>query len=275
MQCKHGYEKEAQALVAALNTLAVKATIEPIPNPAPVGPSAQANCLVILGTSRSRAVRERRRRQRGVRHRLRRHARAHRRRPRRRAPASRRARRARALAERLGLVAVVSGRPVEFLRARTCRSIGVALVGQYGLERLVDGEVVADPRVEPFLDAVAEAARTEADATCPSVLVERKGGIAFTLHWRTAPGLAPHAAAPAPTVAAAPRPRHPTRPHGVRAAAAGSASTRAPRSTRCSPTSGIRVAAFAGDDRGDLAAFDRFDELSIPPDEAVDEPSVW
>jgi hypothetical protein len=49
VQCKKGYEKEAQALVAALNTLAIKATIEPFPNPAPVGPSAQANCLVILG----------------------------------------------------------------------------------------------------------------------------------------------------------------------------------------------------------------------------------
>jgi len=49
VQCKKGYEKEAQALVAALNTLSIKATIEPFPNPAPVGPSAQANCLVILG----------------------------------------------------------------------------------------------------------------------------------------------------------------------------------------------------------------------------------
>jgi LytR cell envelope-related transcriptional attenuator len=49
VQCKKGYEKEAAALVTVLGTLAIKATVEPFPNPAPVGPNAQANCLVILG----------------------------------------------------------------------------------------------------------------------------------------------------------------------------------------------------------------------------------
>jgi LytR cell envelope-related transcriptional attenuator len=49
VQCKKGYEKEAQALVNALGTLSIRATIEPYPNPAPVGVNAQANCLVILG----------------------------------------------------------------------------------------------------------------------------------------------------------------------------------------------------------------------------------
>ena len=29
--------------------LSIKATVEPYPNPAPVGPSDQANCLIILG----------------------------------------------------------------------------------------------------------------------------------------------------------------------------------------------------------------------------------
>jgi len=49
VQCKKGYEKEAAALVTVLGTLAIRATVEPYPNPAPVGPNAQANCLVILG----------------------------------------------------------------------------------------------------------------------------------------------------------------------------------------------------------------------------------
>jgi hypothetical protein len=49
VQCKKGYEKEATALVAVLATLSIKATVEAYPNPAPVGPSDQANCLIILG----------------------------------------------------------------------------------------------------------------------------------------------------------------------------------------------------------------------------------
>jgi len=49
VQCKKGYEKEAQALVNALKTLSINATIEPYPNPPPVGPNPAANCLVILG----------------------------------------------------------------------------------------------------------------------------------------------------------------------------------------------------------------------------------
>src|SRR5204862_8302875 len=42
-------------------------------------------------------------------------------------------------------VAVVSGRPVSFL-ARALGVAGVERVGVYGLERVVDGEVVADQR---------------------------------------------------------------------------------------------------------------------------------
>ena len=95
-----------------------------------------------------------------------------------------------ALADRLALVAVVSGRPVEFLREHAAID-GAVLVGQYGLETLVDGRVVVDASVTPYLDAVAAAAE-EAQRTWPDLLVERKGEIAFTVHWRTAPGAAPH-----------------------------------------------------------------------------------
>jgi trehalose 6-phosphate phosphatase len=95
----------------------------------------------------------------------------------------------RALTPMLGVVAVVSGRPVEFLRARLPID-GIALVGQYGLERLVDGEVVLDPRVAAHLDAIAAAA-ADAERRWPALLIERKGQVAVTIHWRTAPGSEP------------------------------------------------------------------------------------
>jgi len=43
----------------------------------------------------------------------------------------------------IATVAVVSGRPVEFL-ARAIDVPGLILVGQYGLERMVDGRAVVD-----------------------------------------------------------------------------------------------------------------------------------
>jgi trehalose 6-phosphate phosphatase len=98
----------------------------------------------------------------------------------------------RRLTPHLGLVAVVSGRPIEFLRTRIAID-GVVLVGQYGLEKLVEGEIVVDPRALPYVDAVSAAA-SDAERQWPELLVERKGGIAFTIHWRTAPGSAPGSA---------------------------------------------------------------------------------
>jgi trehalose 6-phosphate phosphatase len=89
-----------------------------------------------------------------------------------------------ALAAHLGLVAIVSGRPVGFLRSRVPVD-GLALVGQYGLERLVDGRVEIDPRAEVFVDPIARATERAAELW-PALLIERKGEIAFTVHWRTA-----------------------------------------------------------------------------------------
>src|SRR5580704_17574655 len=58
------------------------------------------------------------------------------------------------LVERLLMVGVVSGRPLDFL-IRAVPIDGVELVGQYGLERRVDGETVVDPAALPYRDAVA------------------------------------------------------------------------------------------------------------------------
>ncbi|MEX0665878.1 MAG: trehalose-phosphatase [Acidimicrobiia bacterium] len=91
----------------------------------------------------------------------------------------------RTLSEHLGLVAVVSGRPVEFLREKIPID-DVVLIGQYGLERLVDGRVELDPRAVEYVGAVARAA-AQAEERWPALRIERKGEIAFTVHWRTAP----------------------------------------------------------------------------------------
>lgn len=164
------------------------------------------------------------------------------------------ARALRALTADLALVAVVSGRPVEFLRDRI-GAPGLVLVGQYGMERIVDGQVAVDPRVEPYLGAVAAAA-SEAERTWPELLVERKGALAFTVHWRNAPN-------------------HEPPPEGLSALAARHGLLTQPGRKACELRPPVDIdkgtavedliapltggVAFAGDDRGDLAAFDALD----------------
>ncbi len=155
----------------------------------------------------------------------------------------------RILAAHLGVVAIVSGRPVAFLRDHIAID-GVDLVGQYGLERHVDGQVVLDARAGRHVDAVSEAAASAA-RRWPELVVERKGDIAFTIHWRTAPGSAPRAADIAELadqhglqiqpgrMACELRPALPVDKGTVFAELARDA----------------RYRAFAGDDDGDVAAF--------------------
>ena len=49
VQCKAGYEKEAQQLVTELQAIGVTAVVEPISNPLPSQFDPTANCYVILG----------------------------------------------------------------------------------------------------------------------------------------------------------------------------------------------------------------------------------
>ena len=49
VQCKSGYEKEAAALAATLQTIGVPATVSGLPDPLPSGYEASANCYVLLG----------------------------------------------------------------------------------------------------------------------------------------------------------------------------------------------------------------------------------
>jgi trehalose 6-phosphate phosphatase len=175
------------------------------------------------------------------------------------------------LAQRLALVAVVSGRPVEFLREHVPLE-RVVLVGQYGLETLAGTEVVVDPAAAPHLDAVAAAA-AEAERAWPDLLIERKGAVAFTVHWRTAPGSEPH-----PDALATLAERHGVETQAGRMACELRPPVPVDKGTaveRLLDSRWVDAVAFAGDDRGDLPVFDLFDEWSLPPDESVDEPRVW
>ncbi len=163
------------------------------------------------------------------------------RRPRRSSDASRRG---------LGRVAVVSGRPVSFL-ARQLPVERLVLVGLYGMEQSVDGVYAVDPRVRPYLVAVA-AATAELEARLPAGVVEPKSGISVTLHWRPVPERADEIVAVACEVGG----RH------------GLAELRTRMAVELRPpieidkgaavrtlVDGFDVGAFAGDDYGDLPAF--------------------
>jgi len=90
------------------------------------------------------------------------------------------------LARRLAMVAVVSGRPAEFL-ARQVAVDGVVLIGQYGVEEWAGGRVRAAAEVEEWRAVVARA-RERLEmllAGQDEILVEDKG-IAVAVHWRAA-----------------------------------------------------------------------------------------
>ena len=91
------------------------------------------------------------------------------------------------LASRLGLLAVISGRPAEFLADRV-RVPGVPLLGSYGIEQIRDGERQIDPGARKWLGPVRDAARALGDqlAASPGIRVEEKS-VSVAVHWRQAP----------------------------------------------------------------------------------------
>ncbi len=161
------------------------------------------------------------------------------------------------LSERLARVAVVSGRPLAFLRPLF--PAGVVLSGQYGLEGLEDGSLVEHPDAPPWRAVIAAAAVELRSGVPDGVRVEDKG-LSLTLHFREHPG---HEAP-------------------VRAAAAevstssGLVAREARRSVELHPpidvdkgtsvlalAAGLRSVCFIGDDAGDLPAFDALDDLAL------------
>jgi len=155
-----------------------------------------------------------------------------------------------ALVARLGRVAIVSGRPVEFL-ATELPVPGLAFAGLYGMERLQDGRRTVDPRVEPFRDAVA-AALSSAQARFGDALVERKADVSLTLHWRPAPEVREDMLSCAHELA---------RRYGLSELHTRMAVELRPPiaidkgAAVASFLDGFDVGAFAGDDTGDLPAF--------------------
>jgi trehalose 6-phosphate phosphatase len=160
-----------------------------------------------------------------------------------------------ALVGRVGLVAVVSGRPVDFLAAALGID-GLELVGQYGLERMRDGRTIPDERVEPYLDAVAAAA-DEAERLLPGLLVERKGSIAVTVHWRMQPERDAEGTLAVEELAR----RHGLETYPTRMARELRPPVPVDKGTAVDALlePGYDAACFAGDDRGDLPAFEALD----------------
>ncbi len=91
------------------------------------------------------------------------------------------------LAGPLGLLAVMSGRPVEFLEDRV-RVPGVPLLGSYGIEQSWDGVRQVDPDAGKWMSQVRKASRVLGDllAQSPGVRVEEKS-VSVAVHWRQAP----------------------------------------------------------------------------------------
>ena len=126
------------------------------------------------------------------------------------------------------------------------------MVGQYGLERDEGGRVLHDPRAALHEGAVAAAA-AEAEARWPALLIERKGRVAVTVHWRTAPAHAPSAREIEDLA----------RSHGLTVVPGRMAAELRPpvpvdkgsALADLLAVDGLTAAAFAGDDHGDLAAF--------------------
>jgi len=94
------------------------------------------------------------------------------------------------LAGRFGVVAVVSGRPVDFLRhhlsAEGPAHPAPQFVGLYGLERsTADGRTVPDPAATEWR-AVIDGATARLRAGAPDGTFIEPKGLTVTVHWRTA-----------------------------------------------------------------------------------------
>lgn len=171
-----------------------------------------------------------------------------------------------ALAARFAVVAVVSGRPAPFL-ARHLAGAGsrLLLYGGYGAEWVADGALHRSPAVEPWIPAVSEAVAA-ARRQAPAGLGIEDKGFGLSLHWRrnveTGPWALEFARDWAERTGLAVQPgrrvvelRPPVGPD---------------KGTVVEELAGSSHAAlFAGDDAGDLAAFDALDRLAARGTSAV------
>jgi trehalose 6-phosphate phosphatase len=154
-----------------------------------------------------------------------------------------------------GLVAVLSGRPVSFLEPLL--PPGVVVSGLYGLEVLRDGVHQDHPSAGAWREAVDDVARSSQALGPQGMLVEPKG-LSITLHYRTRPDLAEAVLAWAKSQS--------SRSGLVARPARMSVELHPPISVDKGTAlealvDDLSVVCYAGDDAGDLPAFDALDRL--------------
>jgi trehalose 6-phosphate phosphatase len=92
------------------------------------------------------------------------------------------------LVSSLGLVAIISGRPVDFLASQV-RIPGIRLLGSYGMEQIqADGSRRVDERAQEWVGKIPAAGQTLRAALTglAGITVEQKS-VSVAVHWRRAP----------------------------------------------------------------------------------------
>lgn len=162
------------------------------------------------------------------------------------------------LSEKWGRVAVISGRPVSFLIEQLRGAGRTHFHGLYGMEEAsATGGVRVRPEAQPWQGPIAEAADEAERLAPPGVAVERKA-LSFTLHYRAEPSavdeverLAARLTAPTGLIAHPGKMSLELRPP-----------LRIDKGTVVDRLAeGLRAVLFAGDDLGDLPAFDVLKKL--------------
>lgn len=165
----------------------------------------------------------------------------------------------RALAGRWGVVAVISGRPAAFLAEHLAGAGRTRLLGLYGMERAAPGSATVDthPGAEPWRRVVEVAAGEAERSVGPGAGVERKG-LSVTLHYRAAPDRAPVVQ----EVAAALAERLGLVAHDGKMSIELRPPVAVDKGTVVADlAAGLDAVVFAGDDTGDLPAFDALSRL--------------
>jgi trehalose 6-phosphate phosphatase len=161
------------------------------------------------------------------------------------------------LAARVGLVAVISGRPTAFLTEALSAPAGVTLVGLYGLELDVAGTGAG--RWREVIDQVV----VEAIAEAPDGIYVEPKGLTVTMHWRHAPEARPWVTSFAARQGEARGLRvHPGRMELELRPPLDVDKGTVVRALAGRRAGGLRAAAVFGDDMGDLPAFQAIGELA-------------
>jgi len=178
------------------------------------------------------------------------------------------------LADRFGVVAVVSGRPASFLVEQLGPTSasgaegspgphrddrGVQFVGLYGLERSGQNGTIKTQRAGARWRSAVEAAALRLGSAAPTGVVVEPKGLAVTVHWRRAPEAAEWAQAAASAEAA----RTGLRAHLGRMSVELRPDVDVDKGTVTRElTAGCSAACYVGDDLGDLPAFAALGDLA-------------